>query len=111
MAQKVLNVQLATVFSIATFCLESRGSTGSVPTCEEPRGRTECRMRIRRLRGIVGGGIAPHHRRGRVAEQVLHVELTGMVLDRPGREGVPEAMGVGVHAGPRVRWLDLEPGW
>ena len=32
-------------------------------------------------------------------QQVLDVELAGVVLDRPGGEGVPEAVGVGVHPG------------
>ena len=35
-----------------------------------------------------------HHRRGGVAEEVLHVDLPGVVLDGPGGEGVPERWGL-----------------
>ena len=48
----------------------------------------------RRLLGAVGRRVAAHHVRRRVTEQVLHVEFAGVVLDRPGREGVAEAVGV-----------------
>ena len=58
-------------------------------------------MRIGRFRGIVGRRIPPHHRRRGVAQQVLHVELARMVLDRPGGKRMTEAVGMGmVHTGP-----------
>ena len=44
---------------------------------------------------VIRGRVPAHHRRGGVAQQILHVELPGVVLDRPGGEGVAEAVRVG----------------
>jgi hypothetical protein len=47
-------------------------------------------------------------------EQVLHVQFTGVVLDRPGREGVAEAVGVHLRDPGRASESSqhlLEPVW
>ena len=58
-------------------------------------------MSVRRLRAAIGGAVAAHHVRRGMTEQVLHVELAGVVFDRLGCEGVPKAMRMDlVDAGP-----------
>lgn len=54
-------------------------------------------MALRRLGAAIGGAVAAHHVGRAVAEQVLDIELTRIVSDGPGGEGVAEA--VGVHLG------------
>ena len=56
------------------------GGEGCVPFC--------C------LSAAVGGAVAAHHIGGTVAEQMLDIEFAGVVGDRPGGEGMPEAMGM-----------------
>lgn len=51
-------------------------------------------MALSRLGAAIGGAVAAHHVGGAVAEEVLHIELARIVGDRPGGEGVPEAMGM-----------------
>ena len=51
-------------------------------------------MALGGLGAAVGGAVAPHHLRGAVAEEVLHIEFAGVVRDSPGGERVAEAMGV-----------------
>ena len=51
-------------------------------------------MTRRRLGAAIGRAVAAHHVGGAVAEQMLDIELAGVVGDPPGGEGVPEAMGV-----------------
>ena len=46
-----------------------------------------------RLGAAIGRAVTAHHVGGAVAEQVLDIELAGVVGDRPGGEGVVEAMG------------------
>ena len=62
--------------------------------------------------GVLGGRVAAHHRGGGVPQQVRHLQLPRFLLDRPGGEGVAEAVRVGVHvrapAQPReegARWV------
>lgn len=50
----------------------ARRVKGCVPAC--------------RLLRVVGGRVAPDHVRRRVAEQVLHIQLASVLLDRLGRE-------------------------
>jgi hypothetical protein len=47
-----------------------------------------------RLLGIVGGGVAAHHVRAGVAQEILDFQLASVLLDRPGGERVAEAVGV-----------------
>ena len=49
------------------------------------------------LLAAIGGAVAAHHVRRAVPEQVLHIELAGVLGDRPGGERVAEA--VRVHLG------------
>ena len=42
-------------------------------------------------------------------EQVLHVQFSRVVLDRPGGEGVTEAVGIGVDTGPHAQALEERP--
>ena len=51
-------------------------------------------MAFRGLGAAVRRAVAPHHLRRTVPEQVLHIELAGVVRDGPGGERVPEAVGV-----------------
>ena len=51
-------------------------------------------MTLGGLGAAVRGAVTPHHLRGAVAEQVLDIELAGVVGDGPGGARVPEAMGV-----------------
>ena len=51
-------------------------------------------MALRCLDTAVGGAVAAHHIGGAVAEEVLNIQLSGIVGDRPGGEGMPEAMGM-----------------
>ena len=51
-------------------------------------------MALGGLGTAVGGGIAAHHLRRTVPEQVLDIDLARVVGDSPGGEGVPEAMGM-----------------
>jgi hypothetical protein len=54
----------------------------------------------RRLLGAVRRAVATDHVGRGVPQQVLNVELPRIVLDRPGREGVPEAVSMHLfHAG------------
>ena len=46
------------------------------------------------LNAAVGHAVTPHHLRRAVAEQVLDIEFARVVGDRPGGEGVAEAMRV-----------------
>ena len=46
------------------------------------------------LGAAIGGAVAPHHVGRTVAEQMLDVELAGVVGDGPRRERVAEAVGV-----------------
>ena len=39
----------------------------------------------------------------------MHVQLPGVVLDRPGGEGVAETVGIGVDAGPDPQALEERP--
>ena len=77
---------------------DSRGTPGY--PLPEPVRRAELLVGTRRLLRVVGCGVAPHHVRGGVAEEVLDVQLPGLVLDRPGGEGVTKPVGVDLgHAG------------
>ena len=51
-------------------------------------------MAAGRLFRVVGSSIAADHVGRGVAEQVLNVQLAGVLLDRPGGEGATEAVGV-----------------
>lgn len=51
-------------------------------------------MPLRRLGAAVGGAVAPHPVGRALAEQVLDVQLARLVGDRPGGEGMAEAMGM-----------------
>ena len=86
-----------------------RGSSGKTQADEPLGGPAESALRgpdehliggreadvpLGRLRGAVGRRVAAHHVGGRMTEQMLDVQLADIVLDRPCREGVPEAVGV-----------------
>jgi hypothetical protein len=49
---------------------------------------------LRGLGAAVGGAVAAHHIGRAMPEQVLDVELAGVVRERPGGEGVAEAVGM-----------------
>ena len=72
-------------------------------------------MAFCRLGAAVGGAVTAHHLGGAVPEQVLDIQLTRIVGDRPGGEGMPEAMGMdwGIPAArPSRRSNCLSPlGW
>src|SRR5690242_1264115 len=53
-------------------------------------------MRGRGQLGVIGACVAPDHRRRRMPEQMLDVDLAGGCPDSHRREGVPEAVGVHV---------------
>ena len=60
-------------------------------------------MAHRRLLRAIGRAVTAHHVGRGVSEQVLDIELASIVRDRPGREGVAEAVGVHLwHAGPQA---------
>ena len=67
-----------------------RGKPELIPRA--PPGVGSCRL----LR-VVGGSVAPHHRRTRVPKQELDVYLPRLILDRPGGEGVTELVGIDVE--------------
>ena len=49
---------------------------------------------LRRLLGIVSGGVAAEHGWGGVAEEELEVDLAGLLFDGPSGESVAEAVRV-----------------
>jgi hypothetical protein len=68
------------------------------PSVETVR-RAEGDVGLGRLLGVVGGGVAAEHGRGRVAEEELDIDLAGLLLDGPGGEGVAEAVRVDLGDG------------
>ena len=56
--------------------------------------RAENRVGAHRLLRGVGASVTLGHRQVRMAEEHLHIDLTGTGLDRPGRKGVTEAVGM-----------------
>ena len=60
------------------------GAGGRSAGGEQPRRRAEGGVGLRGLGRVIGRRVAAHHGRGGVAEEVLHVQLPGLVLDRPG---------------------------
>jgi hypothetical protein len=77
------------------------GLPGPVATVLKPPVETvrwaEGGVGLSRFLGIVSGGVAAEHGWGGVAEEDLDVDLTGLLFDGPGGEGVAEA--VRVHLG------------
>ena len=93
------SIPLVSIARVVRMVSRLVGAGGRSAGSEQAGGGAEGGVGGRGLGRVIGRRVAAHHGRGGVAEEVLHVQLPGLVLDRPGGEGVAEAVGVGVHAG------------